>query len=599
MRTSPIKSKKSGPLDALNRIIHTIFRSGVTDPNNIELRGRIFFFHTISAAGIAILLPFGLSRLFQGAFRLGFIDSGTAVFLAGLSLYQLITKRSLIPRIFSAAAITGLYGYLTLSTGYQNTGFVWSFTLPAVCLFMLGRKPGTMVLVLYMLMMVICFLIPAFPAHGNYSAALKISYPIAFFSAWIVAYFFSYLMSSQQNEILQKNKQLEKTIQELGETKDQLFQAQKMEAIGRLAGGVAHDFNNILAAITGYADLLQQRFGTLDPKLDKYASSILDFSKRAADLTAKLLSYARKGKIEMAIVDVHAVIGDVIDICKHTMNKNIILRQDLHASGAAVMGDRNQLQNALINLAVNAQDAMPRGGDLVFASEILDLTEAVLGFPAYTVIPGRYVKFTLTDTGIGMDAETLSRAMEPFFTTKEKGKGTGLGLASVFGTVKSHNGYFELASNINQGTRAEIYLPLTENVEEKAREVPQEIPKGHGRILLVDDEEMVRTVATEMIDLLGYSVVISSDGQNALEYYKSHWRDIDLVVLDIVMPRLGGYDCFMAMKEINPGIKAFVFSGYVVNNEVKKMLAHGAAGFVQKPFDIKSFSKAIQGALNR
>jgi CheY-like chemotaxis protein len=262
-----------------------------------------------------------------------------------------------------------------------------------------------------------------------------------------------------------------------------------------------------------------------------------------------------------------------------------------------VMGDRNQLQNALTNLMLNARDAMPQGGELLFATRVIDLTEETLGFPKYMVTPGRYLKFTLTDTGTGMDALTLSRAMEPFFTTKEKGKGTGLGLASVYGTVKSHTGYFELKSTIKAGTTAEIYLPLAENVERKASEAPHEIPRGNGRILLVDDEEIVRNVASEMIQMLGYSVIVSSDGRDALEYYKDHFREIDLVVLDIVMPRLGGFDCFMGMKAVNPAIKAFAFSGYVINDEVNKMLEQGALGFVQKPFDVKSFSKAIQEAL--
>jgi signal transduction histidine kinase len=581
----------------VGRIIYKIVMRGVVDPDDIELRGKIILFNIISILAVAILLPFSVVRVLHGYYLMGCIEFSATLFFMMLSAYHSITKHFTLPRIGGIAVTMLLFGYLTISTGYHNTGLLWSYCLPPVCVFLLDRKRGSLLLALFLLMMIACFMVPAFPAFRNYSAAIKVEYSVSFIAAWIIAYYVEYIMSSIQHKVYQKNSKLWQTIQELRETKDQLFQSQKMEAIGRLAGGIAHDFNNILSAISGYAELLQQKFGPMDPKVEKYAASILSSSKRAADLTAKLLAYARKGKIEMTIVNVNQIVEDVIDICKHTMNKNIVIRQELKDPGAMVMGDRNQLQNALTNLMLNARDAMPQGGELLFATRVIDLTEETLGFPKYMVTPGRYLKFTLTDTGTGMDALTLSRAMEPFFTTKEKGKGTGLGLASVYGTVKSHTGYFELKSALKAGTTAEIYLPLAENVEQKASETPQKIPRGNGRILLVDDEEIVRNVASEMIQMQGYSVIVSSDGKDALEYYKDHFREIDLVVLDIVMPRLGGYDCFMGMKAVNPAVKAFAFSGYVINDEVNKMLEQGAVGFVQKPFDIKSFSKAIHDAL--
>ena len=294
----------------------------------------------------------------------------------------------------------------------------------------------------------------------------------------------------------------------------------------------------------------------------------------------------------------HQVINDVVDICRHTMDKKITIRQNLAASQATIMGDRNQLENALTNLALNAKDAMPEGGDLTFTTKVVELTEAFLGYPPYMVTPGRYVKFCLSDTGTGMDAATLEKAFEPFFTTKEKGKGTGLGLSSVYGTIKSHNGYIELKSEPGKGTRAEIYLPLTQSVEQKTTMAPGRIFKGRGAVLFVDDEDVVREMASEIIKELGYSVITARDGQEALEYYQTHSDDIDLVVLDIIMPRLGGYECFKAMKAVNPKLKAVASSGYVVNDEVRKMLDQGAMGFIQKPFSIKTFAEAIQAALH-
>jgi signal transduction histidine kinase len=590
------KTKTNG-FSRLNQIVYAIFTSGLRDPDNIELRGKTIFFNILIFIGIAVIVPFGVSRLFMGSWILGSIDLLTAAILATILVFHRSTQRLALSSILGLSIMSLLYGYLAISTGDHNTGFLWSYCLPLDVVLLLDRKRGSIVMLVYLSIMAVSFIVPAFPAYYHYSANLKICYLISLMTVWVIAYYFEYIMSTLQHEVVKNNSRLQQTIQELKETKDLLFQAQKMEAIGRLAGGVAHDFNNILAAISGYAELIKQKYAG-DPILNKYSTSIVNSSVRAADLTSKLLAYARKGKIEMAVFDLHRIIGDVVDICTHTMDKKITIRQDLAASRATILGDRNQLQNALINLAVNAKDAMPDGGDLTFATEVVDLTEASLGHPAYMVSPGRYLKLRLSDTGTGMDTATLAKAFEPFFTTKEKGRGTGLGLSSVYGTIKSHNGYIELISELGKGTRAEIYLPLTQKIEQKAPEGPREISKGKGAILFVDDEDIVRDMASDMILELGYSVVTSKDGQEALEYYQMHAAEIDLVVLDIIMPRLGGYDCFKAMKAINPKLKGIACSGYVINDEAKKMLDLGATGFIQKPFSLKTFGNAIQMALH-
>jgi signal transduction histidine kinase/ActR/RegA family two-component response regulator len=577
--------------------LYALFTSGYGDSVDIQLRGKIILLNTVAIAAVIILTPFGISRLLQGSITLGCIDLLAAIFFTSLSIYHWALKRIVIPRIVSISIITLLFGYLAISTGYHDTGLLWSYCLPAAMIFMIDRKRGSLLLLLYMLIVTACFMVPFFPSYHNYSKDLKIAFLSSFIAVWVVAYYFSYIMSSLQTEVVQNNVQLQKTITELRETKDELFHAQKLEAIGRLAGGVAHDFNNILGAISGYADLIRRKYAG-DPTLDKYATSIINSSVRAADLTAKLLAYARKGRIEMTAFDMHQVVSDVIDICKHTMDKKIILCQDLAAAQSSVMGDRNQLQNAVMNLALNARDAMSEGGKMTFATEDVILSEGATGNPAYSVTPGRYLKFCLIDTGTGMDQATLAKAFEPFFTTKEKGKGTGLGLSSVYGTVKSHNGYVELKSEVGVGTRAEIYLPLTRQVEQKTGDAVKEISRGHGTVLFADDEQAVREMTSEMIRELGYSVVTCADGQEALEHYQAHSTEIDLVVLDIIMPRLGGYDCFKAMKAINPKLKALACSGYVINDEVRKMLEQGALGFIQKPFSLKTFAGAIRSALS-
>jgi signal transduction histidine kinase/ActR/RegA family two-component response regulator len=581
----------------INRLLYILFTSGLQDPDDIELRGKIIFFNVLIFIGMAVLLPFGISRLFIGQGLLGFIDLLAAAILAAILVFHRTTRRLALSSILGLSLMALLYGYLTISTGDHNTGFLWSYCLPLDVVLLLDRKRGSIVMLIYLIIMFICFIVPAFPSYYNYSANLKICYLISLMTVWVIAYYFKYIMSTLQFEVVKNNIRLQQTIQELKETKDQLFHAQKLEAIGRLAGGVAHDFNNILGAISGYAELIKQKYSA-EPKIDKYATSIINSTMRAADLTAKLLAYARKGKIEMSAFDIHQIIGDVIEICKHTMEKNIVIHEHLATSQATVMGDRNQLQNAIINLSLNAKDAMPMGGDLDFSTQIVDLTEASVVSPAYSVVPGRYLKFCLSDTGTGMDAATLSKAFEPFFTTKEKGKGTGLGLSSVYGTVKSHNGYVELKSELGKGTCAEMYLPLSENVEQKTSDAPREISKGHGTVLFADDEEMIREMAAEMIKDLGYSAITCKDGQDALEYYQAHNGEIDLVILDIIMPRLGGYNCFKAMKAINPRCKAIACSGYVINDEAKNMLDQGALDFIQKPFTIKTFAAAIQAALH-
>jgi signal transduction histidine kinase/CheY-like chemotaxis protein len=589
------QSKPNG-FSRVNRFLYAVLTSGYADSADIKLRGEIILFNIVVLVGIAFLTPFGIHRLMHGALTLGCIDIGSALLLAALSIYHWSVRKIAVPRTGGIMVIMALFGYLAISTGVNHTGLLWSYSLPAVLIFILNRKLGSAVVLAYITIMAVCFIVPIFPSYKKYDADLKITFFFSFLAVWIVAYYFEYIVSTLHGKSVEDNLELKKTILELGETKDQLFHAQKLEAIGRLAGGVAHDFNNILAAISGYADLITRKYGQ-DATLVKYATSIFNSSKRGADLTAKLLAYARKGKIEVTAFDMHQVIVDVVEICKHTMDKKITVHSNLDALQSTIMGDRNQLQNALTNLAVNAEDAMPDGGDLIFSTEVVGLSRSDPSRGAFIIAPGNYLRVRVADTGTGMDEATLAKAFEPFFTTKEKGKGTGLGLPSVYGTIKSHNGYIELTSKPGTGTRAEIHLPLTRDIEQRVNEATMEISKGNGVVLFADDEPLVREMAAEMVADLGYSVVTKPDGREALDYYRAHADTIDVVILDIIMPHLGGYDCFMAIKALNPGVKVLACSGYVVNNEANKMLENGALGFIQKPFSIKTFSKALESAI--
>jgi len=374
---------------------------------------------------------------------------------------------------------------------------------------------------------------------------------------------------------------------------ERLRQTEKMSAIGQLAGGVAHDFNNQLAAIQGYADLLHSRLD--DPVLKRYTESILVASRRSADLTRQLLAFARKGQYRSLVVDLHEIVHEVVGILERSIDKRIRIRQHLDASPSTVLGDPSQLQNALLNLGLNARDAMPDGGDLVIATDVRDLDVAFARESPYEVVPGKYLQIRVTDTGIGMSREVQEHLFEPFFTTKEQGKGTGMGLAAVYGTVKNHHGFIEVSSRLGQGTTVELFIPLHEApAEREERGAVSAIPAHRtARILVVDDEAMIRDLAAEMLRALGHQVATCQDGEEAIAYYRQHWRQTDLVILDMVMPGRSGRDTFLDLRRINPAIQALLSSGFSVDGEAQKILDEGVRGFLQKPYTFKDLSTKV------
>jgi len=378
----------------------------------------------------------------------------------------------------------------------------------------------------------------------------------------------------------------------------QLHQAQKMEAIGQLAGGIAHDFNNMLSAIVGYADLIVNSFSNDNPKLARYAIGIRDTGMRAADLTAKLLAFARKGKLESVPVNMHEAVQAAAALIEPSLPKNITLTQHFAANPPTVTGDRTQLQNMVLNLAINAKDAMPDGGQLAITTENSIIDEEYAKSKPYHVVPGDYLKLTITDTGMGMDEETKLRIFEPFFTTKEKGKGTGLGLASVYGTVKHHEGYIEVTSSPGKGAMFCILLPMAGRQAEKSAPASAPLLKGAGNILLVDDDQEVREMASDVLVNLGYAVQAVTNGKEAVDYFRTQAHETDLVLLDMIMPVMGGYDCFVELRKLNPAVKVLVSSGYATSDETGRILKEGGTGFIQKPYEMAKLSKAVADAFS-
>ncbi len=378
---------------------------------------------------------------------------------------------------------------------------------------------------------------------------------------------------------------------------NQLRQSQKMEAIGTLAGGIAHDFNNLLTGVLCYTNIIKLK-SKMDDRIFQAADVIEKAAHQGAQLTAQLLGFARRGKHQIIPVDIHTAIQDVIKILSRTIPKNIAITQKLQAVAPYIMGDPGQMEQIIINLAVNASDAMPNGGELIIETNIEELDEKYCKSHAGAE-PGKYLLITVTDTGTGISKDLQDRIFEPFFTTKEPGKGTGMGLATVYGIVKNHNGSVRVYSEVGHGTTFKIYLPLYAGQDIPVKPMPSKtFITGTARILLVDDEQMVRDASAEVLRHLGYKVVTASDGEEAIEYYKNFYGEIDLVILDMIMPNKGGRDCFREMKKINPDIIAILSTGYGMDGAAQEIIDEGMKGFVQKPFQLAYLSEVISKALS-
>ncbi len=380
-----------------------------------------------------------------------------------------------------------------------------------------------------------------------------------------------------------------------------LHQAQKMEAIGSLAGGIAHDFNNMLAGISGYAEVIKRRNRTYegavkDQRLDTHVNVILKASERAGDLTSKLLAFARQGKYQVVLINVDDTIHEVIALLRHTIDRRIEIGLSLNPGPCYVLGDPTQLQNAVLNLAMNAVDAMPDGGTLTFTTDVTDFTPELVKMLPYHMTPGKYVRLTVSDTGVGMDESVRSRIFEPFFTTKDVGKGTGLGLASVYGTVKSHHGSVEARSTTGCGSEFIVHLPLQDPPSSGSIQSTETIKNGKGEILVVDDEEVVRNILTQMLLEIGYTVSTCTNGMEAVQYYRQHGDSIDLIILDMNMPVMNGIDCFRELRGLNGDVKVIITTGYSFQSDTQQIIMAGVNGFIPKPFKLSDLSSEIRKA---
>jgi signal transduction histidine kinase/ActR/RegA family two-component response regulator len=378
--------------------------------------------------------------------------------------------------------------------------------------------------------------------------------------------------------------------------REQLQMGQKMEAIGRLAGGVAHDFNNLLTTIRGHTELLR-RAAPADAPGRVDLDAILTAADRAAELTGQLLAFSRRGKLRTEEVAVDRIIEEVARLLRHTLDPRIEIRCELGLGGATVAGDPSRLQSALLNLAVNARDAMPDGGLLAFSTRVVDVS-ALPRDSARSPGPGRYAEIRVADTGMGMPPDVSRQVFEPFFTTKQMGRGTGLGLAAVYGTVKSHGGSITVESAAELGSVFRMHLPLAADHGEIPVIVPERAwVEGRGTVLLVDDQREVREVTSSILDRLGYTAITAEDGVAALTLLDQHREAVRLVLLDVRMPRMDGVETLRRLRRLAPALPVVIVSGFGADKDLAVIRAIGVQGVVEKPFTVSELSETVARAL--
>jgi signal transduction histidine kinase len=408
------------------------------------------------------------------------------------------------------------------------------------------------------------------------------------------------LVPSVRRAILEVRERRERVMAEerLRLSEEQLLHAQKMESIGTLAGGIAHDFNNILGIILGYASVL--RDGNVDPvRSGKSLDAMIAAVERGSALVRQLLTFARKSEVQFAPIRVNDAVEEVVSLCEETFPKTITFSRYLDHSIPEIVADRTQIDQALLNLCINARDAMPQGGTLKIATSVKTAAEVATRLPEARA--GACVCVSVADTGTGMDAATRARIFEPFFTTKGLEKGTGLGLAIVYGVVRSHHAQIDVESEVGKGSIFHLFFPVgmpgSEPVRPKAA-APEESSGGTETILLVEDEEPLAALAKLILEDKGYRVLSARDGMEALDIFGRHAPEIDLVLTDLGLPKLDGWEAYLRMKSIRPEVSAIIATGYTDPQSRSDMLQSGVKLIVQKPYIPKTLLQVVRATLD-
>ena len=393
---------------------------------------------------------------------------------------------------------------------------------------------------------------------------------------------------SEQNQAEAEHRRLEQ----------QLFLAQKIESVGTLAGGVAHDFNNLLTAVLGNTRLARKRLQPGDP-LQEFLEDVEDAGNRAASLTRQLLAFSRRQQLERKTINLNDTIGEFMKMLRRIIGEDIEVRVQTASNLSPVFADPGQIEQVVMNLAVNARDAMPGGGLLLIETHDVVLGEDHCRTHQW-VKPGQYVQLIMSDTGAGMDAQTQQRIFEPFFTTKEVGKGTGLGLSVIYGIIKQHGGYVDVYSEVGCGTTFKIYLPVAEQrAEETTHEAQPALIGGTETILLAEDEPALRKLAHRCLDELGYRVLVARDGEEAVEAYLTHQAEIDMVILDLVMPRMGGREAHDRIRALGSEVPVMFVTGYSAELAKSQFIGESGAALMQKPYNVDALGGKVREVLDQ
>ena len=373
---------------------------------------------------------------------------------------------------------------------------------------------------------------------------------------------------------------------------EDLRQSQKLESIGQLAGGIAHDFNNMLGGIIGGAELLSPKIKPGTEEME-YLQMIIESADRASSLAGKLLSFSRRESVVLHPVDIHQIVIETLAILKNTIDKRIVIETSFEADESIVLGEAVQLQNVFLNLGINSWQAMPEGGKLSILTSIQNIDSSSDSEAFHGLVPGKYIRIEIEDTGFGISEKNIDHIFEPFFTTKEQGKGTGLGLPAVYGTIKRYGGLITVKSEQGKGTVFSIILPLTSEKIPEVVKTKKTISKGKGLILIAEDEITIRNIEAKIITECGYDCLIAQNGKEALELYIQKSSEILLVILDMIMPEMSGKDCFFEIKKINPDARIILCSGYSREEDTELIKMHGLSGYIKKPFKKDDFCNTI------
>jgi signal transduction histidine kinase len=401
-------------------------------------------------------------------------------------------------------------------------------------------------------------------------------------------------LREQAAQLEETRRLLQEEIAERKRLEAQLLEAQKMKAIGTMAGGLAHDFNNLLMGILGNVSLILSDIkpGQLFYKELKIIDQLV---QNGAQLTRQLLSFAKGGQYEVKPIDLNPVLHSTAGMFNRA-RKEIVFHEAFEENPWVVEVDQGQIEQVLLNLYMNAWQAMPGGGDIYLETQNIAMSEADV--QPLDLKPGHYVKVSVTDTGVGMDEATRQRVFEPFFTTKEMGRGTGLGLASVYSIITSHGGRIHVYSEVGKGTCFSFYMPASDKHVQQETIVPEDFSGGTETILLVDDEQMITDIGARLLKKMGYRVLSATSGKEALEIFKKNSEQIDIVILDMIMPSMSGGETYEKLKAENPAVKVLLSSGYSMDGQANEIIKRGCKGFIQKPFRLKLLSQKIREILD-